>query len=462
MAVIRDYLITQFTLYGVSLLKKQFDDIALGYEKGMSSKIKSTRENAFKALDDASKKQRQTIHQEYSDRRKVLSDQIKDVKRDYFVGFINQAEARRRVQAIKDDLDMNEKIKQNKMNVLKRAVSEEKKLVNEKIDEEFKKKFDNVKKITNAGYVAAATLTSIFFAVGRSIYTVIENIQQALRLSIDFGENLQKSFGTARAFSLLGLNASIMSSAVNKLSSALVAQKHTGGYMMSWMGMSPYELFNLSPEQAINKILTGLQKIPDISKRNYIGNQLLGDNWKDLMIAKELGAFDLGSEINSQYTESYLKKVIEVNKQWAEMKAHVQDLGISVFRSLMPVLDKIGKLIKYFAENQHVFWLMIAALSSLSIGLGSLTGNVFAIGGGVAGLTTSIFGLIGASQTSEEIQTGILSETRRQTTLMDMTYRSINSLRMDLNAYLATTARRGSDMYQASIYRALLTNTGGL
>jgi len=460
MAVIRDYLITQFSIYGISLMSKQFDDMVRGYERNLIRSMSSTKMKMLEPVKEKYELERKNIKNTY--------DRSISAHKGHITRLNNIAKSRPLTTVEEDKLKIQtqkfndlKKLREREMANLKANYAREKAQTEEHLKALFEKKMNFARKLARVGLTIALTATGIFFAIARSFYNVMENIEQAIKLSLDFGKSVRETFGVARAFNILGLNASMLSSAVDHLSKALVANKNAGAYMMAWMGMSPYELFNLPPEAAIERILKGLERIPDISKRNYIASQLLGDSWKDLIYAREVGAFDLADTAGRNYTEGYLKKVLEANKAWAEMKLKVQDLGISISITLMPVIEKLSELFKYFADNQTQFWLAMTSISAIAIALGIMTGMPLLTTGGIAVGAISLAGLFGSFGLNNEISNEILSETRRQTTLMDMTYRSINSLRMDLNAYLATTSRQTSNLYQVAIYRALLTNTGG-
>jgi hypothetical protein len=112
--------------------------------------------------------------------------------------------------------------------------------------------------------------------------------------------------------------------------------------------------------------------------------------------------------------------------------------------------------VRYIVANSKLLFTIVTVLGILLIGLKKP----------VAGVPLTLLGLIGLYQSfkdkTNENLISIRDELRIQTNILDLQYRTLNTIKMQLNQFLATTARGVPNLYQASIYRALLTNTGGI
>jgi hypothetical protein len=223
--------------------------------------------------------------------------------------------------------------------------------------------------------------------------------------------------------------------------------------MLGWLGLSPFELENATPLEALNEVLDRIMQLPDVSKRVSIGRELLGENFSQLLMLKETGILEELQNIDT-YSKEFILNVYKLNIEWAKLKIAIQDIGLVFAQTLLPAITYMVSALQYLVKNQKLFWaLMTLASVVLSIKKPFL---------GVPLLGLSIAGLAGAFKGEEgDVLVSMNQELRTQTRLMDLQYRTLNTLRMNLNDFLATTARGVPNIYQASVYRSLLINAGG-
>lgn len=302
----------------------------------------------------------------------------------------------------------------------------------------------------------AASAVASFFMVSRVIYNVTENIRDAYRVAVDLGVSLQGAFGLTRSLRMFGFDVNVISQASMKLSEAITKNQLAGRLMLGWLGLSPYQMQGMDTLEAIDTVLDKIMKLPSVSLRKTIGKELLGERFPELLMMKELGYLDTIRQLNSRYTEDYIKKTMEVAKAWAVVKMNIQDIGINLANNVLPLVNKLVVFTNFIVENSAILFTLITALGAvLTIAKKPMLGIplVFL---GITGLLSSF-----KSESNANLST-IAEELRAQTRIMDLQYRTLNTIRLQLNQFIATTTRQTPNLYQASIYRSLLTNTGGI
>ncbi|MCS6954803.1 MAG: hypothetical protein NZM44_00390 [Candidatus Calescibacterium sp.] len=528
MAVVRDYLITQFTFYGISVFANQLKNMAdaiseisiskqlekanidintfrnrLAQSKGDFSYLEKSSgqlNNKLKnVLDSADKLQRnlasipiqalpQTAQRSYATLTQRL-DQIRDRASEAIVALSkgDMEKAQKELDKLSGTI---EKANKNLSNIhrsataarLGSAASKTKAEIAENIsafqgflnfmnqeglraiDTNTKNTIERIGRVKNfldnkiipaIGGTAIAAITS-FFLISRAIYNVIENLKEAYRVAIDLGIGLRGAFALTRGLQMFGFDVNVISQASMKLSEAITKNQLAGRLMIGWLGLSPYQLQGKDTLEAIDIVLDKIMRLPSTSLRKTIGKEILGERFPELLMMKELGYIETLKQMNVRYTEEYIKKVAEAAKMWAMVKMNIQDLGINLANSVLPVVEKIVALTNYLVENSAVLYGIITAIGVIALIL-----KYPLVGIGLS--TVGILGLIHSfkNDTNSNFST-ISNELRAQTRIMDLQYRTLNTIRLQLNQFIATTARQTPNLYQASIYRSLLTNTGGI
>jgi len=295
-----------------------------------------------------------------------------------------------------------------------------------------------------------------FFMISRAIYNVTENLRDAYRASVDLGISLKGSLALVRGLKMFGFDVSVISQATQKLSDSITKSNLAGRLMLGWLNLSPMQLQNMDTLKALDVVLTKIMQLPSVSLRKTIGKELLGERFPELLMMKEAGYIDTLRQMNLRYTDEYIGKVIEISKAWAIVKMNVQDIGVSLATAILPVLKQIAKITSYLVENSTILFTLFSILGVI----------LTAAKKPLLGLPMLFLGLLGLynnfnRSTNDNLNT-IADELRTQTRIMDLQYRTLNTIRLQLNQFIATTARQTPDLYQASIYRSLLTNTGGI
>jgi hypothetical protein len=529
MAVVRDYLITQFTIFGAEVLVGQFEKIirqineiivragalrlgidperfagALKLAKGDISGVAEEADSltsALKGIMNIAQRTRREF-EEYSRvianlgeraegsvklfRERLTNLEYETSKAILAITRGKYDEAAKRISKITDQFSAlqssfnaiygyaNVKNLQNLSIVIRRALADRLAELSTKfsqladvgfvkINKEVKNAINNTNKlimITGAlgiamksfGIFAIASLVS----VARVLYTVGENIRTAYRLMIDLGTSLPAAFSISRTLRQFGFDVDVITTAVSKLSDTITKNQLGARLMLGWLNLSPFMLQGKSSLEAIDMILDRLMKLPSVSLRRSIGKELLGERFPELLMLKDMGILNEIMEMQSYYSGEFLKNTMKLSFEWAKLKMAIQDVGIIFAKALLPAIQSIVVAVRYIVANSKLLFTIVTVLGILLIGLKKP----------VAGVPLTLLGLIGLYQSfkdkTNENLISIRDELRIQTNILDLQYRTLNTIKMQLNQFLATTARGVPNLYQASIYRALLTNTGGI
>lgn len=529
MAVVRDYLITQFTLYGLSVFKRQVQEISDALAKPFISdyakqldmpvdklmRLVETRKDYFKGLrEDASKTvgsienlsasvsesvsklfdieklipttrvSQETVEQfrkfkeefiEYKVRLAEASNLFKAGRfgeaQDAFRAA--QEQARRATTAYTEFTQKFGRTRLREFSQFRATVSQDlakiksglKDLASPDVSKKLKSTFDELGKeaaITRIARIRlalisivgiAASLLGLFASIARVMYNVSENIRSAYETSFNLGMSLSAGFGMSRFLRAVGYDVNLVNNAIEKLSDNITKNKMGSRLMLGWLGLSPFELENATPLQALNEVLDRIMQLPDVSKRVSIGRELLGESVSQLIMLKEAGILDELQNIDT-YSKRFILDTYRLSIEWAKLKIAVQDIGVVFMKLLLPAIRMMVSAFQYLIKNQKFFWALLALASAVL----SIKKPVF----GIPLLGLSIAGLVGAFREEGDVLISMNQELRTQTRLMDLQYRTLNTLRMNLNDFLATTARGVPNIYQASVYRSLLINAGGI
>ncbi len=315
--------------------------------------------------------------------------------------------------------------------------------------------------LSKAGILIGTMLVPAFFAIARIFYTVADNLHTTYRMVVHFGMKLSTAFSYARIGREFGLNMEAFAAAAAHLSDAIT--KHPWGmrYMIAWLGLSPFQLAGKQPIEAVEEVLQRLMKLPDVSKRMTIGRLLLGEQFSELYFAHQSGVLQLMKE----YRRFDAQTILHVQKLWVEwtkIKLVIQDIGIDLAKGVLPLISRVRSFFEFLFRIRSFLYFLTVLFGVLLTVKGIALRNPLAILGGlgVAGLGATA--LLGYFDRTDNTLNAQLAELETQTTLLDLQYRAIQNLRMELHQFLATTARGVPSLYQASIYRALLSNTGGI
>jgi len=529
MAVVRDYLITQFTLYGLSVFKRQVQEISdalarpfmadyanqLGmpvdklmeltdrrkeYFKGLREDVSKTITNienlsasisssVAKLLDIETLIPTTAVSQEAVENFKRFKNEfieyqtrLREASRLFREGRFAQSRdafrqaqesANRASRLYTEFAQKFNRTRSREFNEFRRAMAQDLSRIKEGLSELSKadfakqlgKVFDELGNEAVINRIArirmlimsivglAASLFAMFVSIARVMYNVSENIRSAYDTSVNLGMSLSAGFGLSRFFKTIGYDVSLVNNAIEKLSDNITKNKMGSRLMLGWLGLSPFELENATPLEALNEVLDRIMQLPDVSKRVSIGRELLGENFSQLLMLKETGILEELQNIDT-YSKEFILNVYKLNIEWAKLKIAIQDIGLVFAQTLLPAITYMVSALQYLVKNQKLFWaLMTLASVVLSIKKPFL---------GVPLLGLSIAGLAGAFKGEEgDVLVSMNQELRTQTRLMDLQYRTLNTLRMNLNDFLATTARGVPNIYQASVYRSLLINAGG-
>lgn len=472
MAVIRDMLITQFFVYGTQMLGKQFDDLNRTMQFNNLERMKNSmkgigggglrlvRQEAeqlnavFGATGKfASRLQKFVAGTQGKGKYIISQSMLKDIQKFELMtgtkGLITQTAAYSAIQnSIKTKTAQTVEQAIRLKDVVDRATTS---VV----------KFNRTAMITATSLnvlkgVALGLLPAIFL-IGRSMYNVSENLRSAYIASIETGMGFEKMLSASRLFSAYGYDISVFSQAIEKVSTSLLTSKDAFRYLYAWLEIPPQTLLNKQPIEVVEMLLDKLNKLPDIAKRNVIANELLGSSWKDLMFYKEIGIFDTikNQDRLAVMETKQLKRIIEINKKWAEMKVNVQSIGDTLTSAIVPALEMLTRFVELLTRNQQLFYsLLTVAGAALMIGGKTISSRIaggLILGTGISGIITAL-----SNNSNEQV-----SQLTRQTNLLENMYRSMSGLRQDLNRVLLTTARQVPDLYQASIYRSIIINSAG-
>jgi hypothetical protein len=529
MAVVRDYLITQFTIFGAEVLIGQFDRIirqinditvkagalrlgidperfagalklAIGDISGVKEEADSLT-SALKGIMNAVEKTRKEfeeysgivagVHDRAAGSVKLFRERLESVKYEASRAILEITrgkydEAAKRISKITDKFSelkssfnalygyANVKNLQDLSIVIRRALSDRLAELSDKfsklsdvgfmkMDKQVKsviKSTNNWLRIISALGIAMKSFSVFAIAslvsVARVLYTVGENIRNAYRLMIDLGTSLPAAFSISRTLRQFGFDVDVITTAVSKLSDTITKNQLGARLMLGWLNLSPFMLQGKSSLEAIDMILDRLMKLPSVSLRRSIGKELLGERFPELLMLKDMGILNEILEMQSYYSGEFLRKTMKLSFEWAKLKMAIQDVGILFAKALLPAIQSIVVAIRYIVANSKVLFTIVTVLGVLLIGLKKP----------VAGIPLTLLGLIGLYQSfkdkTNENLISIRDELRIQTNILDLQYRTLNTIKMQLNQFLATTARGVPNLYQASIYRALLTNTGGI
>jgi len=176
------------------------------------------------------------------------------------------------------------------------------------------------------------------------------------------------------------------------------------------LGISFGDLKTMSPDEQIDTLMNLLADMEDPLDRNAVGAQLFGGAWKDLAPILGMGADGIAAvrqearDLGIILDEDSIEKANEFRQQLDKLKASVSAIAFSIGADLGPILknelgpiindviipafksmaEKIGLLVKWFANLSPGMQKVILAVTGLAAAIGPLLVVIGAIASGIS------------------------------------------------------------------------------
>jgi hypothetical protein len=196
--------------------------------------------------------------------------------------------------------------------------------------------------------------------VAGTLGTALEGMKNALEvgsaltvLSARTGESIQSLVVMQRAFETAGVGADMMGIMVNRLQKAISGVnemgKNTKGAFAA-LGLSPEELQGLGFDEQLKKLAAGFQQINDPAQRAAIAMDLFGrEGGQMLALLTKRGLLTDAADDVGRYAErmqNLAPRFKEVEDKLSLMKDRLKEMWAVALEQLLPVLSKVGDLIK--------------------------------------------------------------------------------------------------------------------
>jgi hypothetical protein len=167
------------------------------------------------------------------------------------------------------------------------------------------------------------------------------------------GETVESLVVMQRAFETSGIGADMMGIMVNRLQKAISGVnemgKNTKGAFAA-LGLTPEQLQGLGFDEQLKKLADGFQRIHDPAQRAAIAMDLFGrEGGQMLMLLTKAGLLTEAGDDVGRYAErmqDLAPKFHDVENKLSLMKDRLKEMWAVALEQLLPVLSKIGDLIK--------------------------------------------------------------------------------------------------------------------